>query len=97
MKVTIKDTNVPILQVNRSQNPKELDFKVCAEKAAAQEDAEDAFNHGVARGTLRGTVRGTVHGTAPSTVLSKGEYDMGQWFEADLLSNKTIKLFERLR
>ena len=29
--------------------------------------------------------------------LSEGEYDMGQWFEADLLSNKTIKLFERLR
>ena len=68
MKVTIKVTNVPILQVNRSQNPEELDFKVCAEKAAAQEDAEDAFNHGVARGTLRGTVRGTVHGTARSSV-----------------------------
>ena len=29
--------------------------------------------------------------------LSEGEYDMGQWFEADLLSNKTIKLFEHLR
>ena len=29
--------------------------------------------------------------------LSEGEYDMGQWFKADLLSNKTIKLFERLR
>ena len=68
MKVTIKDTNVPILQVNHSQNPEELDFKVCAEKAAAQEDAEDAFNHGVARGTLRGTVRGTARSSVRGSV-----------------------------
>ena len=79
MKVTIKDTNVPILQVNRSQNPEELDFKVCAEKAAAQEDAEDAFNHGVARGTLRGTVRGTTRSSVRGSVrgVERGRIQYG--------------------